>query len=138
MKKVTFRTKRGTVIFLLLLFPVWMVAQIVTGKVISSEDKEGLPGVNVLEKGTTNGTITDIDGNYSIKLKNPTSTLVFSMVGMMKQEKRVNGGDKVDITLQPDHYQLDQIVVTGYSTQKKSDLTGSITVVSMEDVMKSA
>ncbi len=138
MKKVTIKTKKGAVIFLLLLFPVWALAQTVTGRVTSAEDKEGLPGVNVLEKGTTNGTITDIDGNYSIKLKDPASTLVFSMVGMMKQEKRVKGGDNVNVVLQADHYQLDQVVVTGYSTQKKSDLTGSITVVSMEDVMKSA
>lgn len=82
------------------------------------DDKEALPGVNVLEKGTTNGTITDIDGNYSIHLKNPNSTLVFSMVGMITREKRVSAGDKVDVTLQSDHYQLDQVVVTGYSTQK--------------------
>ena len=112
MKRLIFRTKRSMVIFLLLLFPILSIAQ-----------------VNVLEKGTTNGTITDIDGNFSIHLKSPNSTLVFSMVGMIKQEKRVNAGDKVDIVLQPDHYQLDQIVVTGYSTQKKSDLTGSVTVV---------
>lgn len=72
MKKVTFITQRSAAFFLLLLFPVWIMAQTVTGRVISSEDKEGLPGVNVLEKGTANGTITDIDGNYSIQLKNPT------------------------------------------------------------------
>lgn len=138
MKRLIFRTKRSMVIFLLLLFPILSIAQVVTGKVILFEDKEALPGVNVLEKGTTNGTITDIDGNFSIHLKSPNSTLVFSMVGMIKQEKRVNVGDKVDIVLQPDHYQLDQIVVTGYSTQKKSDLTGSVTVVSVDDMMKSA
>ena len=138
MKRLIFRTKRSMVIFLLLLFPILSIAQVVTGKVILFEDKEALPGVNVLEKGTTNGTITDIDGNFSIHLKSPNSTLVFSMVGMIKQEKRVNAGDKVDIVLQPDHYQLDQIVVTGYSTQKKSDLTGSVTVVSVDDMMKSA
>ena len=138
MKKLIFRTKRSMVIFLLLLSPVLAIAQVVTGKVVLFDDKEALPGVNVLEKGTTNGTITDIDGNYSIHLKNPNSTLVFSMVGMITQEKRVSAGDKVDVTLQSDHYQLDQVVVTGYSTQKKSDLTGSVTVVSVDDMMKSA
>ena len=135
MKKLIFRTKRSMVIFLLLLSPVLAIAQVVTGKVVLFDDKEALPGVNVLEKGTTNGTITDIDGNYSIHLKNPNSTLVFSMVGMITQEKRVSAGDKVDVTLQSDHYQLDQVVVTGYSTQKKSDLTGSVTVVSVEIIL---
>ena len=138
MNKLMFKAKRSMFFFLLLLSPVCLIAQTVTGKVISAEDKEALPGVNVIEKGTSNGTITDFDGNYSIKLKNPSSTLVYSMVGMMKQEKQVKAGDKADVALKSDQFQLDQVVVTGYSTQKKSDLTGSITVVSVDDIMKSA
>lgn len=124
--------------FLWLLFPVCMMAQTITGKVVSAEDSEPLPGVNIIEKGTSNGTITDFDGNYSIKLKNPGSTLVFSMVGMTKLEKPVKSSGRIDVAMKADQYQLDQVVVTGYSTQKKSDLTGSITVVSVDEVMKSA
>lgn len=124
-------------LFFLLLSPLCMMAQTVTGKVISADDGAGLPGVNVIEKGTTNGTITDADGRYSIQLRNPSpSALVFSMVGMVKEERRVTGGNKVDVVLQADNYQLDQVVVTGYSTQRKADLTGSVSVVTVDDVMK--
>ena len=121
--------------FFLLLSPLCMMAQTVTGKVISADDGAGLPGVNVIEKGTTNGTITDADGRYSIQLRNPSpSALVFSMVGMVKEERRVTGGNKVDVVLQADNYQLDQVVVTGYSTQRKADLTGSVSVVTVDEI----
>lgn len=102
------------------------------------EDQSGLPGVNILEKGTNNGVISDLDGNFSIKLEKESSTLVFSMVGMVTLERNVAGNLVLDIVMQPDRYQLDQVVVTGYSTQKKSDLTGSVTVVSVDDMMKQA
>lgn len=138
MNKQMFKAKRSVFFVLWLLLPVCLVAQTVTGKVISADDGEALPGVNIIEKGTSNGTITDFDGNYSLKLKSSGSTLVFSMVGMMKQEKPVKGTSRLDVTMKADQYQLDQVVVTGYSTQKKSDLTGSITVVSVDDVMKAA
>lgn len=102
------------------------------------EDQSSLPGVNILEKGTNNGVISDLDGNFSIKLEKESSTLVFSMVGMVTLERNVAGNLVLDIVMQPDRYQLDQVVVTGYSTQKKSDLTGSVTVVSVDDMMKQA
>lgn len=70
MKRLIFRTKRSMVIFLLLLFPILSIAQVVTGKVILFEDKEALPGVNVLrKKGTTNGTITDIEWKFFYSFK---------------------------------------------------------------------
>lgn len=115
-----------------------LMSQIVKGRVVSMEDQLGLPGVNILEKGTNNGVISDLDGNFSIKLEKESSTLVFSMVGMVTLERNVAGDLFLDIVMQPDRYQLDQVVVTGYSTQKKSDLTGSVTVVSVDDMMKQA
>lgn len=115
-----------------------LMSQIVKGRVVSMEDQSGLPGVNILEKGTNNGVISDLDGNFSIKLEKESSTLVFSMVGMVTLERNVAGNLVLDIVMQPDRYQLDQVVVTGYSTQKKSDLTGSVTVVSVDDMMKQA
>ena len=90
MKRLIFRTKRSMVIFLMLLFPILSIAQVVTGKVILFEDKEALPGVNVLEKGTTNGTITDIDGNFSIHLKSPNSTLVFTGVPLKREDLNIS------------------------------------------------
>ena len=79
------------VILFLLPGNAWSLQQgrTVTGKVITSEDGSALPGVNIVEKGTTNGTITDLDGNYSLKVKDGTSVIVFSLVGFEAQEVTV-------------------------------------------------
>ena len=102
---------------------------------VTSADGEALPGVNVVEKGTTNGTITNIEGAYSLTLP-PNATLVFSSVGFTAREVPVGNQSVVDVVLNEDVQQLDELVVVGYGTQKKSDLTGSIARISGEEVLQ--
>ena len=106
----------------LFLVPLGLQAQniMVTGKVISSDDGLGLPGVNVTVKGVSGGTVTDIDGNYSISV-NPKGTLVFGFVGFTPQEIPVNGRNKINVTLEQDAQMLDDVVVTalGIKRQKR-------------------
>lgn len=142
MEKYAFYMKRKCMTLLLLFLPLFAFAQTstpgghtVSGKVISSEDGEALIGVTVLEKGTSNGTVTDLDGAYTLALKNTPATIVFSMVGMTSQEKNITGSDRqVDIMLYSDTKQLEQVVVVGYASQKKADLTGAVSVVKMSDI----
>ncbi|MDQ6478245.1 TonB-dependent receptor [Dyadobacter sp. LHD-138] len=101
----------------------------VTGTVKAS-DGLTLPGVSILEKGTTNGAITDVDGKYSISVSG-TATLVFSYVGMIAQELPVGNNSKLDVTLEYDSKNLGEVVVVGYTSSKKEDLTGAIAVVDM-------
>lgn len=107
------------------------IVDVVTGKVTSS-DGELLPGVNVLLKGTTVGTVTDADGVYSLELPDLNGTLVFSFIGFMSQEVVVGGRTMIDISMQPDVQTLGEVVVVGYGTQKKMNLTGAVSTVSSE------
>ena len=103
----------------------------VKGTVVSGEDQQPIPGVTVLVKGSGAGTVTDLDGNYSIKIGDaPSAVLSFSFVGYLSQEVTVNNQSKIDIILEPDVAQLDEVVVVGYGETKRRDLTGS--VVSMD------
>jgi TonB-linked SusC/RagA family outer membrane protein len=106
----------------------------VTGRVISGEDNEALPGVNVVVKGTSHGTITDANGNYAITVASEEAILVFSSVGFNTEEVLVGSRSVIDVSLAPDITQLEELVVIGYGTQKKSDLTGAISSVSEEDM----
>lgn len=94
---------------------------------ISDEKNETLLGVSVSVKGTTKGTITDIDGNYSITVS-PNETLVFSLVGMTTKEMLYAGQSTIDVVLEPDNKQLEEVVVIGYQTIRKADLTGAVSV----------
>lgn len=107
-------------------------AQTVTGTV--SDDTGPLPGANVLVKGTTNGTQTDFDGNYSIDATGE-ATLVFSYIGYKTFEVAINGQTTIDVTMEEDASKLDEVVVTGYGTQVKKDLTGAVTVVDTEELL---
>ena len=110
----------------------------ITGAVTSSENGEKLIGVTVMVKGTTTGTITDIDGKYSISVPNKDAILVFSMIGMKKEELKQGTNSVLNVTLLPDSRLMDEVVVTGYSTQKKADLTGAVTVVDVNELKKAA
>lgn len=107
----------------------------ITGIVTSAKDAMPLPGVNVLVKGTNNVTVTGLDGDYSIKASSG-DVLVFSYVGSANQEVQVGNQTKINISLKDDLTALDEVVVVGYGTQKKSDLTGSISVVNMDNAKK--
>lgn len=105
----------------------------ITGRVTSSEDNSGLPGVSVIIKGTSQGTVTDIDGNYSINVAEGSS-LVYSYVGFVSEEVLVGNQSVINFTMTPDLTQLQEIVVIGYGTVKKSDLTGSVSSVKSEEL----
>ncbi|MCG8310123.1 MAG: TonB-dependent receptor [Cytophagales bacterium] len=106
----------------------------ITGKVISLEDQQGLPGVNVVVKGTLLGTVTDVEGNYTIQIEDGESILVFSSVGFVTEEVVVENKSVIDVSLSPDITALNEIVVIGYGVQRKSDLTGSVAKVKSEDI----
>ena len=121
-----------TVLLILITTMAWSQSRTVTGKVTSSDDGSGLPGVNVVEKGTNNGTVTDVDGNFSVNVGN-NSTLVFSFVGYTSQEVAVGGQSTINITLASDVTSLSEVVVVGYGTQEKKELTSAVSSVKAED-----
>ncbi|PIF05881.1 MAG: hypothetical protein CSA36_04295 [Draconibacterium sp.] len=121
-------------IFLLSQSGAFAQRKTVTGT-ITGEDGLFIPGVTILEKGTTNGTITDIDGNFTISVPS-SATLVFSFVGLKTQEIPVGDKNTIDITMATDAIGLDEVVAIGYGTQRKKDMTGSIVNVNAEDLKK--
>ena len=110
------------------------IAITVSGRVSSSEDGGGLPGVNILVKSSTTGTVTDANGNYALSVPNETDTLVFSSIGYLSQEVALQGRSTVDVALSEDLQSLEEVVVVGYGTVKKRDLTSSVAQVSGEDI----
>ncbi|WP_421873064.1 SusC/RagA family TonB-linked outer membrane protein [Marinoscillum sp.] len=106
----------------------------VTGTVTDKETGEALPGVTVLEKGTSNGTITDINGDFGLNVPNDQTTLTFSFVGFATQEVPLNGRTSVDVSLTIDVQSLEEVVVVGYGAQKKSVVTGAIASVKGSDL----
>ena len=103
----------------------------VTGTV--SDNMGPMPGVNVLVKGTTNGVVTDFDGEFTIDDVSNDDTLVFSYIGFVSQEVPVGTQTEINITLSEDTQALDEVVVVGYGTQKKSNVIGSVTSVEVEE-----
>ena len=103
----------------------------VTGSV-KNETGEEMIFLNVQEKGTLNGTATDMDGNFTVNVSNSNATLVFSYMGYITQEIALNGKNKLDVTMAEDRTLLDEVVVVAYGTQRKSSITGAITTVNAE------
>ncbi|MDD2381305.1 MAG: SusC/RagA family TonB-linked outer membrane protein, partial [Mariniphaga sp.] len=109
--------------------------QTVTGKVTSARG-EPIPGVTVLVKGSPIGTITDIDGNYSFANIPEDATLVFSFVGLLTQEIEVKGSSTIHVTMQEDVIGVDEVVIVGYGSQRKANLTGAVSTVSLPQMEK--
>jgi TonB-dependent starch-binding outer membrane protein SusC len=107
----------------------------VTGRVTAQEDGQTLPGVNVIEKGTNHGTVTDIQGYYSLEVSEG-ATLVFSSVGYMSQEVEVGNRSVIDLAMRTDIQQLEELVVIGYGTVRKSDLTGSVASITEAELKR--
>ena len=107
----------------------------ITG-IVDDENGNGLPGVSVLEKGTTNGTITDIDGKYSLDVADANSTLIFSYVGYVTEEITVGNRTSIDLVMKADLKTLDELVVIGYGTQKRSELTNAVVQATGEEIKK--
>ena len=107
----------------------------VSGTVTSSDEGGTVPGVNVILKGTTNGTTTDLSGNYRLSVPEEGGTLVFSFIGLATQEVEIGSRSTIDVDMQSDVQQLTEVVVTGYQSQLKREVTGSIASVK-GDVIK--
>jgi len=121
----------------LLLFCAQASAQKIISGIVSDESGP-LPGVSIIEKGTSNGTVTDFDGAYTINVTNEDAIIVFSYLGFLSQEQSSSQNDTLNIQMQEDVQGLEEIVVTGYGTQKKATLTGSIATIGGEALEKSA
>ena len=123
-------------VFSFLICSVLLSAQQITVSGTVAEAATGDPaiGVSVLVKGTSMGTVTDIDGKYSLPNVPSDATLVFSYIGMTTLEEAVNGRSTINVALQEDVQALDEVVVIGYGTARKRDLTGSIVTIGSEDI----
>lgn len=109
------------------------ISKKINGTVTSTEGSEPLVGVNILVKGTTNGTITDMDGNYSI-IASETDVLIFSFIGYVTQEITVGDQSSISVQLELDAENIDEVVVIGYGTAKKSHLTGAVSKVTNDNL----
>ncbi|MDR0750040.1 MAG: TonB-dependent receptor [Tannerellaceae bacterium] len=108
----------------------------VKGKILD-EFGEGIIGANILEKGTTNGTVTDLDGNYSLSISNSQGTILqFSFIGYNTKEETVNGRNTINVTLDPSVVNLGEVVAIGYGTQTRREITGSVANISEENFNK--
>lgn len=117
-----------------MLLPMCMFAQQITVQgVVKDQTGETVIGASVMEKGTTNGTITGIDGDFSLNMS-PNGTLVVSFVGYKTQEVQVKGQKQLQVVLSEDAEMLDEVVVIGYGTMKKSDLTGAVSSIGNKDI----
>ncbi|BFP42657.1 TonB-dependent receptor [Flavobacteriaceae bacterium GF1] len=99
---------------------------------ITTMDNVSLPGVNIIEKGTTNGVVSDFDGNYTITVTDANAVLIFSSIGFVSQEITVSGRTTINLVLEEDIQSLDEVVLIGYGTQRKQDLTGAIVSADLE------
>ena len=107
-------------------------SRVVTGTVSSAEDGQPIPGASVIVKGTTTGTATDLDGKFSINVPQGNNVLVFSFVGSTTQEATIGNRTQINIVLQPDITSLSEVIVTGYGTQLKREVTGAVSSVKGE------
>lgn len=137
--RIGFRKCSGLLMVLAVVFLTGFQAygqRIVRGTVYASDTKETLPGVNVVVKGTTRGTTSDLYGSYQIELQAGDQVLVYSFIGFDDQEILVGERTVIDVTLQVSSTQLEEFVVIGYGTVRKSDLTGAVSSLKAEDIVK--
>jgi len=111
-----------------------MAQQAITGVVTSQEDGSSIPGVSVVVRGTTIGTITDFDGNYSLTVPEDALVLMFTFVGMKTVEETIGDRSSIDVVLESDVFGLDEVVVTGYASQIREALTGAVVTVESDDL----
>jgi TonB-linked SusC/RagA family outer membrane protein len=128
-----------TILVLLLISPPLLAQQrTLSGKVTSADDGTTIPGVNVILKGTTIGTVTDGDGNYTISISSEGGTLAFSFIGFLSQDVEIGSRARIDVQLKQDVTELSEVIVTGYTSLKRSDLTSSISQVMGEKMQYQA
>jgi TonB-linked SusC/RagA family outer membrane protein len=118
----------------LLAFAIGVFAQSqVTGSIVDAYN-ESLPGASIVEKGTTNGTVTDMDGHFSLTTQSPSGIIVISFIGHLTQEIDFSGNTNINVKLDPDVANIDEIMVVGYGARRKSDVTGSISSVKASEL----
>lgn len=147
LEKILTHLPAGFLLAVFCLTPLWQVSakpdldfqeRVVTGKVVSADDGQGFPGVNVLVKGTTVGTATDANGRYTISVPSGESVLVFSAVGYATSELIVGSQTVIDVSLQTDITSLSEVIVVGYGTQEKREITASIASLDADAIQKIA
>ncbi len=131
MKKVVFLF---TILFFTGIMAVNAQMKTITGKVVSSDDNSSIPGVSVAVKGTTIGTVTNLDGVYSLQVPQDARSLMFSFVGYRTQELSIQGQSVVNVTLEVDVYDVDEVVIVAYGTQQKREVAGSISRVGGDEI----
>ena len=134
---VNWKLKAYFLTFMLMVSFGTIQAQTITVKGKVTGDGEALPGVSVLVKGTSNGTVTDFDGFYEIKAK-ANDVLLFSYIGFSAQQINIGGKTTINVVLKTDVAALDEVVVVGYGTQKKKELTGAVSQMKSDEIMKTA
>ena len=130
----------GMVAIFLFVIPLslWAQERVVTGKITDSKDGSPIAGASITPKGSTGGTTTSTDGSFSIKITEAVKTLVISYVGYVSQEINVTGNSPITISLVASQINLNEVVVVGYGSVRKKDLTGAIATVSSKDFVKGA
>ena len=113
---------------------VFSQTRMLSGRVTTAEDGGPVPGVSVVVQGTTLGTVTDMDGNYSLQVPQDTRALMFSFVGFRTQEVPIEGRTKIDVVLEVDVFAVDEVVVVGYGVQRKREVTGAISQVKGDEI----
>jgi hypothetical protein len=129
------RTKLAIAVLCLTSIQALSQSRTVTGTLTSSDDNTPLPGASIIEKGTTNGTVSDANGNFSLTV-NGNATLVISFIGYASQEVPVENLSNVNISLKPDASVLGEVVVVGYGKMETKDVTGAVVAVSSKDFNK--
>lgn len=115
-------------------FQLFAQSTTVSGTVTSADGKETMPGVNIIVRGTTIGTATDIDGKYSLEVPNQNAVLVFSFIGYKQQEVRVGNATTLNVRMETDLSALSEVVVVGYGTQERAKVTGAISSVGSQEI----
>lgn len=128
--------KNYLLFFVCFLFMGSAMAQTTINGKVTSESGEPLPGVSIIKKGTTDGTISDVNGKYKLEDVTTNDILVFSFIGMKPREVTVGNQTSINVTMIEETIGVDEVIVVGYGTQKKSDITGSVTSVSKERLDK--
>jgi TonB-linked SusC/RagA family outer membrane protein len=130
--------KKSGLLLLLLLISFWGMSQELTvNGTITDDAQVPMPGVTIVVKGATIGTVTDVNGTYSLKVNDPNVILVISFIGMKTQEIALQGKTNLDVSLEQETTGLDEVVVVGYGTQKKESIVAAISTISSDDIVRS-
>ncbi|WP_234572206.1 SusC/RagA family TonB-linked outer membrane protein [Rhodohalobacter sp. 614A] len=140
-KKIQFVTVKKVLCVLMLLIGLHtnlLAQQMVTGTVLDESNMEPLPGVSILIQGTNQGTATDLDGRYSLEVPSEDAVLIFTFIGYERQEIAIQGRSEIDVHMVSQAVVGDEVVVVGYGTQRREDLTSSVSTVSTDEFVQAS